>query len=142
MTKQSRRNITGAGLAGAGGGTGLLVLINLVPETQNELRSFLTYLAPTASVALAALWTFAASRVAHALQRQRLDDMVKRARLQRDAIWNNPSSTQAHKDKAQLAVEKLEMLIFAALEAEGETIRVSVAEVSAPGPVATARPVT
>lgn len=133
MAKSSRRGVAGAGLAGAGGGTGLLVLVNLVPETHKELRSFLTYLAPTASVALAAMWTFLASRIAHSMQRQRLDGMVKMARLQRDAIWENPSSSQTHKDQAQSAVEKLEMLIFAALAAEGETIRVSVAEISQPG---------
>jgi hypothetical protein len=101
---------TGAGIAGAGGGTGVLGLAALIPENHAFIKQLAIYSAPTISIVLAATAARATDLAVKLYTRWEMRWTLKQARRLRDEIVNSPHSSAAHKKLVQGNVEKLERL--------------------------------
>jgi hypothetical protein len=101
---------TGAGIAGAGGGTGLLGLAALIPERYPAVKQLAIYSAPTISIILAAAAARATDLAVTLYTRWEMRWTLRQARQLRDEIINSPHSSAAHRRQVQGNVEKLERL--------------------------------
>ena len=101
---------TGAGIAGAGGGTGLLGLSALIPEKYSVIKQLAIYSVPTISIILAATAARVTDLAVKLYTRWEMRWTLQQARRLRDEIVSSPHSSAAHKKQVQGNVEKLERL--------------------------------
>ena len=84
---------TGAGVAGVGGGTLLAALAKNLPDS-NEWKSWMLILAPSASVLLAALWTWCNNKIDAYIQQRNTEGAIKAARAEFDKVLENTHLSQ------------------------------------------------
>src|SRR4051812_45804244 len=92
-SESSTATTTRAGLAGAGGGTGVVAIAESLPA--GTTRDVLVYLAPTASVIVGAVTFYVEIATKRFLQRRLVASV--RARLQE--YLSNPATSDEHKAK-------------------------------------------
>lgn len=122
MAGKSRAPTEGR-LAGAGAGTGLIGVIAFIPDTYAQLKQFLTFLAPTATVMVGWSWVVIRTRVTSWISDRELEAAVLKAIKLRDQICSDPSSTEKEKESAIKAVADLKALQLAALREHYERVK-------------------
>lgn len=98
----------GAGAAGAGGGTILILVAQNLPES-HPWKSWLVTTAPAVTVGVSAMWLWIRSRVNAHLSRK---DRAKRFHELRSKILSmiaNPETSDAHRDALRRLLEKIEI---------------------------------
>jgi len=111
------------GIAGASGGTGLLVLAGLIPDEYHALRIFATYASPAATVAISAIWLWASRYLDAWSRRLGIDEALHASRSLRDEIMRDAHSSLEHKKRAQENVEKLERLAMDVINDDAQLVR-------------------
>lgn len=111
-----------AGLAGAGSGTGLIGLANLIPPQHEWARQIVLYAAPGFSFFIAWLWKLCDSAIKRRMRQGQVDKAVERAIAIRDRVMSDGVSSDAHKQRAQDNVEKLELLAMEINNDDTDTI--------------------
>ena len=117
-----------ASVAGGLGGTGLVGIANLLPAHLAWLKAILIYVAPAASVGLALVWALVSTNLRSWYNKRNLDIAIKEARAARDRIIGDPMASPAHKDNAQLNVERLEQLKFVMLQEQVSAVRATLTD--------------
>lgn len=102
-TPNSSGKKTSAGLAGAGGGTLLVLIANTLPDPWNKI---LASLAPTFSIALAWVLVFLYQYV----ESKRIDLWVARATRTLEKALANPHTGEEHKEFLRHKLEELEVI--------------------------------
>lgn len=115
----------GASVAGASAGTGLLGLVQLIPNEHQQFRSVLVLLTPALTVILSIVWENVTGVLKIWLRRARVEWTLKEARKQRDQVMGSRFSTDAHKADVQSRCETLEKLLMALIDDETSSIRVT-----------------
>jgi hypothetical protein len=99
----------GAGVAGASGGTGLLALVNSIPDT-NHWKPLLTFASPTMAVAISGLWVFAMARLDNWVAERSLSSELTKAEAALQAIEVDQQSSERVRKEARAKVEALRLL--------------------------------
>ena len=94
-----------AGLAGAGGGTSLLLLAESLPP--GSLRSIALYIAPSASVILGSIFFYVEIQAKRYLQQR----LVKRVRRTLEEYLQNPLTSEEHKLALRKRLELVEQTV-------------------------------
>ena len=95
-----------AGLAGAGCGTGLVVLAQSLPE-DTTLKAILVYGAPTVSILLGSLVYFIELQTSRYLQQR----LARRVRRTLEEYLQNPHTSESHKAALRKRLEHLEDIV-------------------------------
>lgn len=95
-----------AGLAGAGGGTGLVAVAESLP-VDPSVKSLLVYAAPTVAVLFGSLVLFAQVQMSRYLQQR----LVKRVRRDLEECLKNPHTSDEHKKRIRDRLEDLENVV-------------------------------
>lgn len=107
---KSTASKAGAGVAGAGGGTLLIVVAKLLPEG-HFLKSILPLAAPSIAVTLSALWLWLQVEIINYWRDKRLKTLAMRAKLLLEEALKNPNTTEKHREMIRAKLEELEILI-------------------------------
>lgn len=118
-----------ANIAGAGAGTGLLGLANMIPDQYQVYRNILIYISPTAAVGISFVWMFVSSIVSRKIVNSELNKAICDVRKIRDDVFANVSTTNEHKHKLQENVEKLEKLALEVISDNAEHVRSKLKEI-------------
>lgn len=102
----SRPSAVAGVAAGVTGGTGLLALVNSIPDT-NHWKPLLTLASPTVAVVISALWGFLMSRVQNWVSEKTLDSELKKAEAACDKVESDERSSQKAKEDARAKMEFL-----------------------------------
>jgi hypothetical protein len=94
-----------AGLAGAGGGTSLLLLAESLPP--GSLRSVALYVAPSASVIIGSIFFYVEIQAKRYLQQR----LVKRLRRTLEEYLQNPLTSEEHKVALRKRLELVEQTV-------------------------------
>jgi hypothetical protein len=100
---------TGAGAAGVGGGTLLVVIANSLPEN-NKLKPWLIWAAPSVSVFLGGLWLWLQVKIANHLRDREVRLLINNARKTLEEALNNPKTSEPHRARIRRQLEKLEQV--------------------------------
>jgi hypothetical protein len=100
----------GAGAAGAGGGTLLVLMANNLPST-HPWRSWLVLLAPSASVAVSALYTWATSSLDQYFRKRELRTLIQQAKATLQDALASSSTSSDHRQQLTKELEQLELLL-------------------------------
>lgn len=99
-------NTARAGLAGAGGGTGLVLIADTLP-TGSPWREVFTFVAPSASVVFGALVYYVEVQASRLLQQR----LVGRLRRTLEEYLKNPHTSDDHKALLRRRLEEVENVI-------------------------------
>jgi hypothetical protein len=116
----SRSTRVGAGAAGAGSGTLLVLLANNLPEG-SPWKSWLVILAPSVSIAISVLYGWSKASIDRRAARKELGQVVDRARFTLQKALENPSTSLEHRKQLQKELEGLELIL---VKADLDKIRV------------------
>jgi len=108
-TSINGKSTVGAGVAGASGGTGLLALVNSVPDA-SHWKPLLMFASPTIAVVISGLWVFAMKRLDNWVAERSLDSELKKAESALRAIELDQQSSDRVRKEARAKVEALRML--------------------------------
>lgn len=122
-TSEQKRLSAEAGLAGGGAGTVLLAIADRLPPDWGMVKGVLLYASPAASVALAALWVFAAAWVRAWKRRRDVQALIDEARQMRDRVLQDANASAQHKQKAKKNFEQFEALGIDLLKDEMTLVR-------------------
>lgn len=110
-----------AGVTGAGVGTGLLGLAQMIPENRfPALRGLCIYAAPAVTVFVGIAFAALRAWITGILNDKNVNAGLLRVRALRDAAVNDPNASDAHKARLQASVEEFEKL---AVEIAGERVK-------------------
>ncbi|WP_448701828.1 hypothetical protein ACFGVR_06200 [Mucilaginibacter sp. AW1-3] len=122
-TSPNKSNLQ-AGVAGAGGGTLILLLAKNLPDT-NEYKSWLLIIAPSVAVGLSAFWKWLSNYIDNYLKRRKAEQLKDKLREESERALTSPHIPQDQKDiiKAKLAEFELQNIdtlsrAFASIEIE------------------------
>jgi len=105
------RGSVSSGLAGAGGGTGLLALVQSLDD-HAYWKPVLIFLAPTATVVIAEIWFYAKQALNRYVHDRTtaffINSTIRKAIKERDTINTDPHASEEHKLKLQKDVEMLQ----------------------------------
>jgi hypothetical protein len=118
-----------AGAAGVGAGTGLLGLANLIPDSYPITKAILIYISPASVMAVSYVWWVLSGIWQEKIRQNQINRALEDARKIRDVVNSNPSSSDAHKQRVQDNVEKLEELALAVISDRTEAVRATLREV-------------
>jgi len=104
-----------AGVAGAGGGTLLLLLAENLPET-SEYKSWIILIAPTLSVGLAAFWKWLSTIVDNYIKKRKLEWLKNKLREDIENAIGNPNipsedKSMLKKKLAQFEIQNINSLV-------------------------------
>src|ERR1700733_11503286 len=106
---KSTESRVGAGTAGAGGGTLLVVIANYLREG-HPLKSWLLLAAPSMSVSLSALWLWLQLRLAHYLRDREANSLIESAKRQLEEALQNRETSPEHRAIIRQKLEMLELV--------------------------------
>jgi hypothetical protein len=108
LKRVSRSPRASAGLAGAGGGTLLVLLARQLPDT-NPYKPWALLLAPSVAITLSAglIWIQAVLKTYFELKRK--DWVFERVRTTLEKFLANPHTSAEHKEKIRQQLEQLEL---------------------------------
>jgi hypothetical protein len=95
-----------AGIAGAGGGTLLILIADTIPESWG-VKPFLIYLAPTISIVLSVFWLWIKKRYADYNRNKKLDLALKEL----EKFMNDPATSQDHKEQLRRSREQIQLAV-------------------------------
>lgn len=104
QTAPSRTTVR-AGLAGAGGGTSLVLVAESFPP--GSLRSIALYVAPSASVIIGSIFFYVEIQAKRYLQQR----LVRRLRLTLEEYLQNPHTSEEHKITLRKRLELVEQTV-------------------------------
>jgi hypothetical protein len=110
----------GAGAAGAGSGTLLVLLANNLHDG-DPWKSWLVILAPSASIAISAIYGWVKTAIDRHAARQELSKVVDRAKVTLREALQNPATSEEHRQVLRKELEALELLL---VKADVDKIRV------------------
>lgn len=99
----------GAGAAGVGGGTLLVVIANNLREG-NPFKPWLVLAAPSVSIFVGALWLWFRVKVANHLRDREAQLLIDSAKRTLEEALNNPNTSDEHRLTIRKELEKLELL--------------------------------
>ena len=122
LNKEKKDTKTGveAGIAGAGSGTLLILISNLIPDTSNwaKLKPFLQYLAPTFGIVTSAFWIWMTKKY-HSYNKVRKLTFVLN---QLDKFMNDPETSSGHKELLRQKREQIQMAVISKISKEVESL--------------------
>src|SRR4051794_315058 len=95
---------TGAGAAGAGSGTLLVLLANNLPS-QSPLKPWLVLIAPSLSVAVSVLYYWVRRALDSYLEQRKRQRFIAEAKTNLDAALKNPNTSEEHRKRLQREFE-------------------------------------
>lgn len=110
-TSLDRESQATAGLGAAGSGTLLLVIAEGLP-LNHPLKPILVWAAPTFSVFSGVLFLWAQLRLREYLTERRADEVFKTAKQTITEALANPATSEQHRVKLRVELEKLELLMI------------------------------
>jgi hypothetical protein len=110
----------GAGAAGAGSGTLLVLLANNLPG-KNPWKTSLVLLAPSLSIAITVGYGWVRKAVDDYLDGRRVQRFVREAKVTLKEALGNTNTSEAHRRKLRTQLEELELLL---VKASIEKVRV------------------
>jgi hypothetical protein len=113
-----------ANVAGAGGGTLLLLLAQNLPET-NEYRSWLIIVAPSITVAIVAIWKWATKKIDNYWKFRKIESLKEKLRKDIDKAIKNPNFPTDQIDDLRRKLAELELTAIEDLMKAIKTIDVS-----------------
>lgn len=119
-----------ADIAGASSGTGIISIINLIPESHATIKAFALYATPFFAIGVRFGWVVIGHRLDLWLTQRAFDRALTEARALRDEVYNNPSSSEKHKHDMQEQVEKLERLYMNAKFDDLKTVRAKLKDIT------------
>lgn len=122
QTEENKLN-TKASVAGGGAGTFLLAIADRLPADWGLAKSALIYASPAVSVGFVAAWVLIAAYLRRHKRRSDMKALLTEARQMRDAVCNDPNSSDEHKQRARKNVEEFEELGMELLKDEAEAVR-------------------
>lgn len=108
-----------APVAGASGGTLLVLLANNLPDNY-AYKSWLILIAPTISVALSAFWVWSKIRVDAYIGDRKTERILKELRTEIENDLKNPHTSEEHKKLLKAQLEKFEKLRIESLAAKAK----------------------
>ena len=102
---------TGAGIAGAGGGTMLAFVANNLPAN-SPWKPWLVLIAPSLSVAIGVFGAWASNWLEDYVQSKRKKLLFDRVKSTIESALNKPATSNTHKDELRAQLEKVEKLQF------------------------------
>ena len=100
----------GAGAAGVGGGTLIVLIANNLPS-DSAIKPWLLLLSPAASVSLSALWLWLRIEIANYVQDNRVKSLAKAAKSALEEALQNPHTSDGHKSRIREQLEEVESLL-------------------------------
>jgi hypothetical protein len=100
---------TGAGAAGVGGGTLLVVIANSLSEN-NKAKPLLIWAAPSVAVFLGGLWLWLQVKIANYLRDREVQALINNAKRTLEEALNNPKTSEPHRARIRRQLEKLEQV--------------------------------
>jgi hypothetical protein len=98
-----------AGLAGAGGGAGIVAIANLLTEN-GDVKQMVAYLAPPATIVLSMLWNFCTQMLRSYLLERQIGQERQKAAAALRRVLEDPNASIELKDKMRKRVDDLEIL--------------------------------
>ena len=99
----------GAGAAGVGGGTLVVVMANSLPES-SKLKPWLLLAAPSVSVFLSAAWLWLQVRIANFVRDREAESIIASAKRTLEEALRNPNTSEAHRAVVREKLEQLELV--------------------------------
>jgi hypothetical protein len=115
--------IVANGIAGAGGGTIIVALANMLPEG-NNLRPVLLYLSPSISIAFLAIWVWAKLKIKNAIRDREVKNAYCTAKQYVDEASQNPQASKEHIKCLNEQLEKMQLILIKRQAAVVETLEV------------------
>lgn len=100
---------TGAGLAGAGGGTLLAFVATSLPDT-NTLKPWLLYAAPSVSIILGGLWIWTQVKIVNYFRDREFKRVIDQTRKTLEEALANPNTSEEHKKDIRKKLEEFDLL--------------------------------
>lgn len=107
-TRTVKESKAGAGAAGAGGGTLLVMLANTL---SNPWKSWLIVDSPSVSIILSALWLWCQVGIANYVQDLKLKQLVRSTKAILLEALDNPNTSDDHREAIRKRLEELELII-------------------------------
>lgn len=107
--RRSATDLAFTGAAGAGGGTLLVELASHLPEN-NPWKPWILLVAPSASIAISALYSWATRYIHEALTDRKWEAVERRSRKTLETSLGNPNTSPEHKAEVRQALEQLERI--------------------------------
>jgi hypothetical protein len=121
------RSKAGSGAAGAGSGTLLVLLANNLPH-DNPWKSWLILIAPSLSVAIGILYSWARKSVESYLNKRELAQLIRNAKKTLTEAVQNPNTSEEHRQQLRKELEELEVLL---VRTDVDRIRILTSSVTA-----------
>lgn len=99
----------GAGAAGIGGGTLLVVVANSLPEN-SKFKPWLLLATPSVSVFLGALWLWLQVRLLNMIRDREVNNAIEEMRRTIDKALNNSKTSEKHRIEIRRRLEELELV--------------------------------
>lgn len=115
-------------MVGVGGGTGLLGLANLIPDTYPIIKTIVIYASPGAGVVLTFLWAYLSRQFERHLRRRQMEKALVDARKLRDLVLSDGHSSAEHRAMIQQNVEALERLMAELIGNTASNVRATFVE--------------
>ena len=103
----------GAGAAGVGSGTLLVILANNIPE-HNQWKTWLVLLAPSVTVAVGVVYGWIRALIERWLNKRELVHVIHQAKQTLSDALRNPETSEEHRAQLRKELEQLEMLLVRA----------------------------
>ncbi len=100
----------GAGAAGAGSGTLMVVIAGTLPE-EHPIKPWLLYSAPTVSAFASIAWLWVQVTIGNFMQERKFNSLVAKAKKAYQDALDNPSTSDEHKAAIRKQLEELEKLV-------------------------------
>jgi hypothetical protein len=110
-SRARRKAQIGSGVAGASTGTGIIALIELIPDN-SPFRNIVLYLAPSATVVASVAWAHMETSVKSWLDDRRIKHEAHKARQLAKRIDKDPHATESHKSQMRQEAERLDVLVM------------------------------
>lgn len=99
-----------AGVAGIGGGTGLVAIATSLPD-DSGLKQWLLYIAPSVSVLLGIIWLWAQQELSSFLERIKFKMLARRVKADMTKAIDSPVSSEEHKEILRKKMEEVDLII-------------------------------
>ena len=106
---KSAESKVGAGAAGVGGGTLLIVVANSLREG-NPLKPWLLLSATSVSIFVGGLWLWFRVKIANYLRDREAQLLIDSAKRTLEAALHNPNTSESHRAVIRKELENLELL--------------------------------
>jgi hypothetical protein len=108
--KTTQDSKAGAGAAGVGGGTLLVLLANNLPPQDAKLKTCLLLAAPSLSIFLGGVWLWLQLRIANYLQDREALAIIDSAKVTLEQALKNTNTSEDHRAKLRTQLETLELI--------------------------------